>query len=469
MGIRLNDLLVYVDYRVSENMILKGKYGFRVTLIFADGSKKVKEHGGFIKKTDANKARELVISQLHQGIYVAHDQVKVEELLDFWLEQEMRTRKSFKANSYHTYRNCIDRHIVPKIGKLKLTTLNQGHLNRLYKTLAQSYASIPKLVKTILNTAMNFAVGKKLISRNPCEGVDIPKTVKKSEYHTITIKETQTYTLEEVKKLLAAARNSRIHVQVVLALLMGLRRSEINGLKYSDIDFANHKMHLDRQLGEDLHADPETIPPKMKTKQEIPLKTKSSYREMDIPDYVYWVLVEERKKYEKNRSRRQHGRWIFQDLDYVCCSSYGRPRSKTYHYQHYAELIKEAELPYIKFHDLRHTYTTILMKNNINQRAIATALGHSKSIITVDTYTDMKMIIEDCVEELQVFISEIHPYDMTDKKMLEEMFHETIALEDSGDAVYSSNHIPGIVIYDYSDVYEMEDIAEWYMGEGKAV
>lgn len=122
-------------------------------------------------------------------------------------------------------------------------------MNRLYKTLAQSYASIPKLVKTILNTAMNFAVGKKLISRNPCEGVDIPKTVKKSEYHTITIKETQTYTLEEVKKLLAAARNSRIHVQVVLALLMGLRRSEINGLKYSDIDFANHKMHLDRQLG----------------------------------------------------------------------------------------------------------------------------------------------------------------------------------------------------------------------------
>lgn len=190
--------------------------------------------------------------------------------------------------------------------------------------------------------------------------------------------------------------------------------------------------------GEDLHADPETIPPKMKTKQEIPLKTKSSYREIDIPDYV-------------------------------CCSSYGRPRSKTYHYQHYAELIKEAELPYIKFHDLRHTYTTILMKNNINQRAIATALGHSKSIITVDTYTDMKMIIEDCVEELQVFISEIHPYDMTDKKMLEEMFHETIALEDSGDVVYSSNHIPGIVIYDYSDVYEMEDIAEWYMGEGKAV
>lgn len=66
-------------------------------------------------------------------------------------------------------------------------------------------------------------------------------------------------------------------------------------------------------------------------------------------------------------------------------------------------------MPHITFHDLRHTYTTILMKNNINQGVIANALGHSKSIITVDTYTDMKMIIEDCVEEMQEFISEVHP------------------------------------------------------------
>lgn len=67
-------------------------------------------------------------------------------------------------------------------------------------------------------------------------------------------------------------------------------------------------------------------------------------------------------------------------------------------------------LPHIRFHDLRHTYATLLMKNDINQKAVAAALGHSKSIITVDTYTDIQAIIADCVQEIQSFIEEVHPY-----------------------------------------------------------
>lgn len=125
-------------------------------------------------------------------------------------------------------------------------------------------------------------------------------------------------------------------------------------------------------------------------------------------------------------------------------------------------------LPHITVHDLMHTYTTILVKNNINQRAIASALGHSKSIITVDTYTDMKVIISDCADEMQGFISEVHPYDSSDKKMLEELFQEVINIPVLPNPVNEINCIPGVVIYDYSDVYELDDIAEWYMMEGIA-
>ena len=64
-------------------------------------------------------------------------------------------------------------------------------------------------------------------------------------------------------------------------------------------------------------------------------------------------------------------------------------------------------LPHIRFHDLRHTYATLLMKNDINQKAVAAALGHSKSIITVDTYTDIQAIIADCVQEIQSFIEAV--------------------------------------------------------------
>lgn len=151
-----------------------------------------------------------------------------------------------------------------------------------------------------------------------------------------------------------------------------------------------------------------------------------SNRVEKIPNFLFSEILEERKKYEKNRSRRQHGRWVFQDMDYICCSSYGRPRSTTYIYTHYKKLIEEAGLPYIRFHDLRHTYTTLLMKNDINQKAIAASLGHSKSIITFDVYTDKQALIEGGVEEIDAFIDEVHPYDSEDIQILKEKYGKKV-------------------------------------------
>lgn len=254
-------------------------------------------------------------------------------------------------------------------------------------------------------------------------------------------------------------------MQLVFALLMGLRKSEINGVKYSDVDFNRRKLKIQRQLGEDLHTDPDLIPANMRMKQEIRPKTRSSVRELDISDYVFQEIMEERKKYERNRSRRQSGKWVFQDLGYICCSSYGRPRSKGYIYVHYKELLEKAGLPYIPFHNLRHTYATLLMKNNINQKAVAVSMGHAKSIITVDTYTDMQAIIEDCEEEIQEFIKDVHPYDSADVQLLKEMFQEEVDLQEEKESMEKDNG--GIKKYDYSDVEELDDIDEWYLGEGQ--
>lgn len=459
------NLQPYVSYDISNILKIKGKFGFRVTLVYGDGSKKVKQHAGYEKKTEANKARNNVIGQLHTGTYVVYPNIKVGEFLEYWLEYVMRPEISFTANSYHTYKNCIRNHIIPQLGNLKLLTLNQGHLHKLYRKLAEEYVSIPKLVKTIMNTSMRFALKKHLIVANPCKDVNLPQKVPKAAYHTIEVKEADTYTLEQVKKLMNASKESRIHMQMVFALLMGLRKSEIHGIKYSDIDFVQRKLKIQRQLGEDLHVDPEEIPVNMKSKQEIKPKTRSSVRELDIPDYVFQEILEERKKYEKNRSRRQNGKWVFQDLGFICCSSYGRPRSRSYCYIHYRALLEEVGLPYIPFHDLRHTYATLLMKNNINQKAVAAAMGHAKSIITVDTYTDMQAIIEDCEAEIQKFIRDVHPYDSTDAKMLKEMFQEEIDLQDEREIAEKNSS--KVKSYDYSDVEEMDDIDEWYLGEGQ--
>lgn len=422
------DLRPYVDYRVESVISIRKKYGFRVILIYEDMSEKECQHSGYLKKADADKERDAVVAQLHDGRYVVYKDVKVSELLDYWLEYVMKVKPDFRANSYTTYKNCITKHIIPQIGKLKLLTLNQGHIMKLLKNLAKDYPSMPKVAKPILNKAIEFAISKKLMMVNPCENIALSGK-KKTGYHTLVVKEEKTLTLEQVKILLAASKGSKIHMQLVFALLMGLRRGEINGLKYSDVDFERHTLRIDRQLGEDLHADTTKIPVNSKTKQEVPPKSQSSYRELSIPDYVFQEILEERKKYERNRSRRQHGKWVFQDLDYICCSSYGRPRSKSYHFTYYKQLLKELGLPDIRFHDLRATYATLLIKNNINQKAVADVMGHANSIITVDVYTDKKVIVEDWLDNIQSFIDEVHPYSDEDIKLLKEMFGIDITLE----------------------------------------
>ncbi len=321
----------------------------------------------------------------------------------------MLVKPDFKTNSYYTYKNCIYKHINPSIGKLKLLTLNQGHITKFFKGLAKSFPSMVKIAKPILNNSLEFALSKNLMVKNPCKDISV-EIGRKNDRHVQVINEQKTLTMEQVKLLLAAGKDTRIYMQLVFALLMGLRRGEINGLKYSDVDYEKHTLKIQRQLGEDIHANESKLLPKTITKQEIPLKTRSSYRELPIPDYVYQAILEERKKYEKNRSRRQHGKWVFQDLDYICCSSYGRPRSKHYHFVHYKALLQQLDLPDIRFHDLRATYATLLMKNDINQKAVAKAMGHANSIITIDVYTDKKEIIKEGVDEIQLYIDEVHPF-----------------------------------------------------------
>jgi len=165
--------------------------------------------------------------------------------------------------------------------------------------------------------------------------------------------------MEQILTLMEASRDTPIHIRVLFAVLLGLRRCEINGVKYSDIDYINQTLKVQRQLGKKPNTTAGDFPAKTYTKQEIKLKTPSSYRTIPIPDYVFEAILEERKVYEKNRRRRSG---TFQYLDYICCSSYGRPRSKDFHWKHYKKLLEDNGLPNIRWHDLRSTFCAILFK-----------------------------------------------------------------------------------------------------------
>ena len=155
----------------------------------------------------------------------------------------------------------------------------------------------------------------KLIPVNLAEGIDLPKRTEGRAYHTRSIDTQKTLTMEQMQILLEASRETPIHMQILFNVLMGLRRQEINGLKYSDIDYINRTLSVERQLGKELNRTPNAANDRSKTKKELPLKTSSSKRELPVPDYVFEAILEERKIYERNRSRRESQ---FLDLDYIC-------------------------------------------------------------------------------------------------------------------------------------------------------
>ena len=420
----------YVDYKVYSITKIKKKYGFRVLLKLNDMTEKTTQHAGFENKEIAEKERYKVIADLETGKYVVYSNITVRTYMEYWYEYIAKKRLNSEG-SIDTYKNAVFNHIIKNIGNLKIIDLKKGHIKKLYKDIYEYSKSVASIVKTVLNSALEDATINNFIPVNVAKGEDLPrdktkgKSIKTKEekkeeqykkYHTLVIDERKTFKFDEIILLIKESKNTPIYLHILFATLMGLRKSEINGLKYSDIDYLHRKLYLKIQLGKKKGVKKENVAPKTFTKQEIPLKTKSSERVLDIPDLVFEAILEERKKYEENKKRRINDKTNpFQDLGYICCSTHGRPRSRGYLYKHFLELKQKINVTDLPFHKLRTTYTTILAKNDFSMKAIAELLGHSSEIITFENYTDKNEIIQDCLTELEPFIEKIIPNNKTMK------------------------------------------------------
>lgn len=416
----------YVEWEVSNVLPIKGKYGYRVFLKYMDGTVRTQQKAGFETEKEANAARDKTVGELYSGTYVVYANVRVKEFMEFWVEEDIRNRVG-SNETYKTYAGIVYLHIIPTLGNRKMVDITRGDVQKLYNMKTEYSVSVARLVKTVMNVSMRYAVDKKIISVNPAEGINLPKKVEKKPYHTRNIDTQKTLSLEQIQILLEASRDTPIHMQVLFNVLMGLRRREINGVKYSDIDYINRTLKVQRQLGTRINTKKEDFPPEMYGRQEVRLKTPSSYRTLPIPDYVFEAILEQRKIYEKNMRRRPN---TFQDLGYICCSSYGRPRSKDFHWTHYKKILQDNGLPDIRWHDLRSTFCTLLLKNNFNPKAVSKLMGHAKELITMDVYGDNKGIIADCVDELQPFIDEVMPSQETEDKLRAEIIDVVIPVED---------------------------------------
>ncbi|MCD7737107.1 MAG: site-specific integrase [Lachnospiraceae bacterium] len=398
----------YIDWNVKPVFKRKerDRYAYRVVLIFEDGSKHIKQHSGFMTKKEAEDARKITMGELSTRTYIINDNVRLEEFLEYWLEYEIRKRAG-SSNTYDSYSNIARHHIIPMLGKKRLTEIHKGDVQRLYEDRAAYSKSIASQTKVVMNVSLRFAVTSGLLAVNPAEGIILPKSIESKPYHTRNIDMAKTLNMEQIQRLLEMSEDTPIHMQVLFNVLMGLRRQEINAVKYSDVDYINRTLSAERQLGKQLNREPYGVDEKPVTKKELPLKTMSSRRVLPIPDYVFEAILQERKVYERNRSRNGKR---FLDADYICCSTYGKPRSKDFHWSHYKKLLQDAGLPDIRWHDLRSTYCTLLLKSDFNPKAVSELMGHAKEIITMDVYGDNANIIPEEIPELLSYMEKVMPH-----------------------------------------------------------
>lgn len=407
----------FVDFQVKTVIPIKQGYGYRVILKYLDGSEKVQQKSGFKSEREAKKARDKTIAELHTGTYCVYANVLVKEFFEFWIEEDLKKRLT-KDSTYQAFVGIVKNHILPFFKKKRMADLTRADIQALYFDRVEYSVAVARQVKAVINIAMRFAVNCKVISENIAAGINLPKSVPEKKYHEREISVSQTLNMEQMQLLLEKSKETPIYMQVLLCVLLGLRCSEMNGLKYSDVDYISRTITVQRQLGKKMNSSKGDFEAKTYTKQEIGLKTPSSYRVLPLPDIVFEAIIEQRKVYEKNRSRRKRE---FRDMDYICCSSYGRPRSRGFHWPYYKQLLKDCGLPDIRWHDLRSSYTTLLIKQQFSPKAVSKLLGHAKEIITLDVYTDKKELILDGVPELQAFIDEVIPRPEHERIMKKEL------------------------------------------------
>lgn len=405
----------YVNWEVTNVIQIKNKYGFRIVLHYLDGTKKIQQKSGFLTKKVANEERNKTIGALYSGTYIVYTDISVNDFYVHWLEDDIKNRVR-SSNTYNSFKNIVYNYILPMLGTKKLINISKGDVQDLYKVSALKSPSSVRNVKTVMNISLKYAVSKKMLSTNPAENVPLPKHIKAKPYRTRNINSQKTLTLEQLYTLIEASKNTPIYLQVLFNALMGLRRSEIIGLKYSDIDFVEQTLTIQRQLGKPLDVNIEEIRKKTLTKQELGLKTPSSYRTLKIPDYVFQAILEQRKIYEKNKSKRKKE---FLDEGYICCSTYGHSRSKDFHYKYFKKILEENNLPNIRWHDLRSSYCTLLLKMNFSPKAVSNLMGHAKELITVDVYGDNAQLVSDNTDALDEFIKEIFTEDSKNEYLKE--------------------------------------------------
>ncbi len=333
-----------------------------------------KNDGTPMYKSAFAKTQKSALKELHQLIDLYRDvnlseecRMTLGEWMDKWLDEYMLF--TLRESSINGYRNLIDHQIKPHIGDKRLASLTTADMQKFYNKIKRQGRvnehhfhgkelsnSMVRKVHMVLHQALNVAVRERLIVRNPTIGTTIPKK---------TYTEKQVLCDSQLERFMEAIKVDKYWYDFFyLEIMTGMRRGEICGIKWSDIDFGAGTLSIRR-----------TVTSKKGGGVSIgETKTTTSERTIILPPSVLTLLRE--KKVDAICE------WVFPH--YTNPSDPLHPDSA---YGKLKTLLKNAELPLIRFHDLRHTFATQAMQGGVDAKTLAGILGHTDASFTLDTYT----------------------------------------------------------------------------------
>ena len=255
--------------------------------------------------------------------------------LEVWMENYAKVK--LRPSTFKTSQGFLKNHIKPQIGSIPLAGLTSLDLQRFYKHLLDGgrvdrieakkkpKGLAPKTVRNIhqmIGSAYNLAMEQHLVTKNPTQGCALPK---------VEHKEMKTLTADQLSAFFHEARGSGVYELYYLDLATGLRRGELLGLKWTDVDFQRGALKIQRAIS---RQNGKVV--------EAPLKTKNAYRTLPLSADAIDVLMQQRRK-------TGNSEWVFP-------SPTGGPMSPDSVLHMLQRVLKRARLPRIRFHDLRHPY-----------------------------------------------------------------------------------------------------------------
>lgn len=334
------------------------------------------------------------LDQIDEGMTFQGRNLTLGEYIDDWMSAK---RNTVRAKTAHQYESLIVLYIKPYLGKIKLKDLNLRVLSRFYDRLLRKGVGKSNIRYThrVLHAALEQAVKNGIIGRNPAHGATVPKPKRK---------EMQILNEQQVGQFLVAASTSRYKALYHLDLTTGMRSSELRGLTWSDVDWIRGTISIRRQIQDIPGQGALTGSP----------KTDSGIRTIMLGETTLNELKSQRQRNEIERAMAGNS---WQENNLIFPSSIGTPFSKTDLQRDFWKVLSMANLPRIRFHDLRHTAASLMLIHGIPPLVVSKILGHSNPSVTLTIYAhstldmqaDAVRIMDEIVTPIPVDVSALHP------------------------------------------------------------